>query len=221
MHNITALIPVRAGSRRLKNKNILPFGDSNLLIHKIRQLKQVEGIDSIVVSSNSDEMLQMAKDEGVEVHKREEKYCDEISAPFSEVVKNICQNIEGEHILWAPCVTPLMEPRHYDEAIRIYLSDKNHDSLVSVKKFKEYLWDTGGSVNYDAGAGHVPSQNLPDMWVVFNGIFLGRREDMIQWSYWLGKNPYKYEVDKRDAIDIDDETDFEIAKHLYKKKFLS
>lgn len=32
----TAIIPVRAGLRRLPNKNILPFGDSNLLINKIR-----------------------------------------------------------------------------------------------------------------------------------------------------------------------------------------
>jgi N-acylneuraminate cytidylyltransferase len=36
MNKITAIIPVRAGSRRLKNKNILQFGDTNLLIRKIR-----------------------------------------------------------------------------------------------------------------------------------------------------------------------------------------
>ena len=42
-----AIIPVRAGSRRLPNKNILPFGDSNLLVHKIRQLKKVVLIDEI------------------------------------------------------------------------------------------------------------------------------------------------------------------------------
>lgn len=39
---ITAVIPVKGDSSRLKNKNILPFAESNLLIHKIRQLKQVE-----------------------------------------------------------------------------------------------------------------------------------------------------------------------------------
>lgn len=74
---ITAVIPVIAGSRRLPNKNILPFGDSNLLIHKIRQLKQVNEIDNIVVSSDSDKMLKMAETEGVLTHKREIEYCDE------------------------------------------------------------------------------------------------------------------------------------------------
>ena len=74
---VTAVIPVRAGSRRLKNKNIMPFANENLLTHKIGQLKTVASIDAIVVSSDSDEMLQMAKDCGVKVHKRAIEYCDE------------------------------------------------------------------------------------------------------------------------------------------------
>ena len=40
---ITAVVPVKGNSTRLPNKNILPFGDSNLLQHKIEQLKQVKG----------------------------------------------------------------------------------------------------------------------------------------------------------------------------------
>jgi len=64
-HSITGVIPVRAGSRRLPNKNILPFGDSNLLVHKIRQLRHVKGLDRIVVSSDSDMMLEMAEKEAL------------------------------------------------------------------------------------------------------------------------------------------------------------
>lgn len=39
--SITAVIPVREGSRRLKNKSIVPFAGTNLLINKTNQLKQV------------------------------------------------------------------------------------------------------------------------------------------------------------------------------------
>ena len=42
MNSITAIIPVREGSRRLKNKNVAPFAGTNLLINKINQLKQVK-----------------------------------------------------------------------------------------------------------------------------------------------------------------------------------
>ena len=37
MKTITAIIPVRAGSTRLKNKNVAPFAGTNLLINKINQ----------------------------------------------------------------------------------------------------------------------------------------------------------------------------------------
>lgn len=65
---ITAIIPVREGSRRLKNKNIAPFAGTNLLINKINQLKQVEEISNIVVSSDSDLMLTMAESQGVIIY---------------------------------------------------------------------------------------------------------------------------------------------------------
>ena len=70
MNTITAIIPVRAGSTRLKNKNVAPFAGTNLLINKINQLKQVSEISKIVVSSDSDVMLEMAHLSGVETHKR-------------------------------------------------------------------------------------------------------------------------------------------------------
>ena len=70
-NNFTAVIPVRAGSRRLKNKNISSFNGSNLLVNKINQLKKVESISNIVVSSDSYEMLEMAKKENVLT------FCDE------------------------------------------------------------------------------------------------------------------------------------------------
>ena len=60
--DITAVIPVREGSTRLKNKNVAPFAGTNLLINKINQLKEVKEISRIVVSSDSDMMLAMAKE---------------------------------------------------------------------------------------------------------------------------------------------------------------
>ena len=58
---ITAVIPVRSGSTRCKNKNIRYFNESNLLKMKIEQLKKVKNLDRILVSSNCDEMLNIAK----------------------------------------------------------------------------------------------------------------------------------------------------------------
>lgn len=211
---ITAIIPVRAGSRRLKNKNIAPFADSNLLLNKIEQLKQVSKISSIVVTSDSDDMLSMALNSGVLTHKRSFEYCDEQTKTFGEVVRHVCENVEGEHILWATCTSPLVEPCLYNQAIEAYFAglSEGYDSLVSFEEVKRYIWDEKGPVNYELGIKHVPSQQLPPLYFVTDGILLAPRLKMIEWCYFHGVNPKRFIIDKRSSVDIDDGLDLACAK---------
>ena len=213
--SITAIIPVRAGSRRLKNKNIAPFGNSNLLLNKIEQLKQVPEVTQIVVSSDSDYMLDLARKAGVKTHKRALEYCDEKTKSFGEVVKHICESVSGDHILWATCTSPLVEPFMYSCAISDYFTNVVHgsyDSLVSFDMIKRYLWNDDGPLNYELGVKHVPSQQLPPLYIVTDGILIAPREKMIQWSYFHGRNPYRFIVDKRAAVDVDDGLDLLCAR---------
>ena len=122
MKKITAVIPVRAGSRRLPDKNILPFGDSNLLVHKIRQLKEVDEISEIIVSTDSEEMISFAKQEGVLYQRRPVEYCDEKSKTFNEVVEYISGTIETDILIWATCVCPLVKNQSYKRAIKEFLN---------------------------------------------------------------------------------------------------
>lgn len=217
----SAIIPVRAGSKRLPNKNILPFGNSNLLIHKIRQLKKVPMIGEIVVSSDSSEMLQMACEEGVSIHKRPIEYADEKTKSFGEVVSYCAEyGARGKNVIWAPCVCPLCDENDFAGAIRTYEEEVlsgEYDSVISVKSFKEYLWDDRGPVNYKAGLGHVPSQQLPDWKVIVNGFYVASREDMVKWSYFFGHRPYMLTLPKHKAVDIDDQQDFAFAEFLYNR----
>ena len=212
--SITAVIPVREGSRRLKNKNIAPFAGSNLLVHKIEQLKKVKEITNIVVSSDSELMLNMAKLNGVNTHKRAIEYCDEKSKSFGEVVNHIADSVDGEHILWATCTCPLVTPKVYSKAITQYfqaLSD-GHDSLVSFEILKKYLWSENGPINYKLGLEHIPSQDLPNIYVPTFGVTMSPRKKMIEWNYFHGRNPYKFIIDKRSSIDIDDGLDLAVAR---------
>lgn len=54
---ITAVIPIRSGSQRVKDKNLRPFGDTSLMELKIKTLMQVPELDSIVVNTNSEEAI--------------------------------------------------------------------------------------------------------------------------------------------------------------------
>lgn len=213
---ITALIPAREGSRRLKNKNVAPFAGTNLLINKIRQLKQVPEITNIVVSSDSDLMLKMAEVEGVNTHKRTLEYADDVTLPFGDVVRHICQNIEGDHVIWATCTSPLVFPHHYRRAIRRYtefvVDKQEYDSLVSFEVMKRFLWDENGPINYGLGLQHLTSQNLPPLYLMTDGIMMAPREKMIEWHYFHGPHPYRFIMDKRTSIDVDDGLDLACAR---------
>lgn len=212
--SITAIIPVREGSRRLKNKNIAPFAGTNLLINKINQLKQVDEIAQIVVSSDSELMLAMAASQGAKIHKRASEFCDEKSKTFGEVVAHVCESVSGDDILWATCTAPLVFPKQYREAIKLYHQalGEGFDSLVSMELFRRYLWDENGSVNYELGIRHVPSQQLPPLYFVTDGILLAPRKKMIEWKYFHGSHPYRYILDKRTSVDIDDGLDLACAR---------
>ena len=214
MRKITAIIPVRAGSTRLKNKNISPFAGTNLLVNKIQQLKQVEEITRIVVSSDSDLMLEMAKAAGADTHKRSLEYCDEKTKTFGEVVRHIAESVDGDDILWATCTSPLVFPKDYRAAIKAYYPalEEGYDSLMSVESFKRYIWTEEGPMNYELGLKHVPSQQLPTLYFVTDGILMAPRKKMIEWSYFHGRHPFKFVVNKRTGCDIDDGLDLACAR---------
>lgn len=210
---MTAVIPVRGGSRRLRNKNILPFAGSNILVHKIRQLKQVEGIDEIVVTSDSNTMLEMAASQGVKTHKRAVEYCDEKTKSFGEVVEYVCREISGDHVAWALATAPLIAPKTYGECITAYYKglESGFDSLITVEEFHRYLLDKNGPVNFEMGVKHKPSQELEPLYFI-GGLTIAPKNKMIEWKYIYGPNPTKYILNKRMSLDIDDELDYVCAK---------
>ena len=59
MVKITAVIPIRSGSQRVKDKNLRPFANTTLMENKINSLLQVPELDSIIVNTNSDEPIEI------------------------------------------------------------------------------------------------------------------------------------------------------------------
>lgn len=168
---ITAVIPVKGNSTRLPNKNILPFGDSNLLQHKIEQLKQVKGLHEIIVSSDSDEMLAIGEKCGVKAIKRPQKYADE-SVPFGMFLEYLCDTIEGDHLLYACATSPCVEPYLYEKAINVYFEKlkEGYDSLITVSPYQTYLMDDNGPLNFKMGLEHKNSEQLPMMYHSQTGL---------------------------------------------------
>lgn len=219
--DLTAVIAVRGGSTRVKDKNLRPFAGDSLLGVKIEQLKNIKEVKTIVVTSDSDKLLKIAENHGVIPKLRPQKYCDEKSVPFNDVVKFISsEQVDTKYMLWAPCVCPLVSEKYIQDGIEVYKKqisgEVTGEGICTVTPFKEYLIDENGPINYTVEH-FVKSQDLPNWYYIINGFFIAETRQMYDWGFIYSKNPLIYPIPKKDAIDIDDLTDFEIAEFLYKK----
>ena len=174
---VSALIAVRSGSVRVKNKNIRTFNDSTLLELKIKQLQSVKEINDVVVNSNSDEMLSIAKNLGAKTVKRDDYYASN-TISMSSVFEDMAKNMDCENILYANCTNPLVSTNSYSDAIRIFLNNTSaYDSLVSCHDIKEFLYLDGKALNYDP-MNQPRSQDLPDVVALNFAISIISKSDM-------------------------------------------
>jgi len=216
---ITAVIPVKGNSSRLPGKNALPFAGSNLLVNKIRQLKQVSGIHEILVSSDSDALLEMAANENVRAIKRPYDLADE-TRPFGELVRYIHGLLTTEHLMWAPVTSPTLDEDFYEKAVETYYKvlEKGFDSLTTTLPFKHFLFGSNGPLNFNpfAAANAVTNSNdLPDMDLWTCGCSIIPIILAYEKKYIFGEKVYRYEVSPYQAIDIDTAFDYEAAKAIW------
>ena len=84
-------------------------------------------------------------------------------------------------------------------------------------KFKHYLIDERGPLNYELGVKHNNSQDLKDLYLFSNGIIIAKLSDVKKWKYNYGPNAYRFEVNQKESIDIDTNLDLILARHLLTK----
>ena len=215
--SIKALIAVRSGSQRVKNKNLRPFAGSSLLELKIAQLKRIHQLDSIVVNSNDEGMLKIAFSMGCEVVRRDEYYAsNEVS--MSDVYQNMAENIDTDTIAYINVTNPLLEDETVIKMIEMYHTRRGtYDSLNSAHLIKEFLFKDNIPINYDLR--HQPrSQDLPDIMALNFAVNILERKTMIENKNVVGRVPYLFCIDELEATDIDNEIDFIFSEFMYKQK---
>ena len=213
---IKALIPVRAGSQRVKNKNIRPFAGSSLLEIKIKQMQRIKELDGVIVNSDSDEMLDIAKSLGAETVKRD-TYFASSSVPINEVYVDLANHCDSDLILFADATNPLIKDETVKQVIQTYFHNINkYDSCNTVDVVKLFLWKDGKPLNYSED-NKPRSQDLPDIYAINSAINIISKDNMVKKRAFVGSTPFLFPIDAVEGLDIDNEIDFEFAEFMYKK----
>ena len=64
---VLAIIPARAGSKRIPNKNIKDFSGKPLIVHTIEHALAASYIDRVIVDTDSEEIAKIVRKNGAEV----------------------------------------------------------------------------------------------------------------------------------------------------------
>ena len=218
---ITAVVPIRSGSQRVKDKNLRPFADTNLMELKLKTLLQVQELTSVVVNTNSEEAISIVNKSysgGVKTHRREEYYASS-QCSGSEFFRHLGEVTDTDVFIYCPCTSPFVKPKTISQCIKTFLDSNDCDSVSTVSLVKDFLWLDGKPVNYDPQ--YAPnSQDLPEIVALNFGVTVVSRDDLIKNSNIIGKSPKFVTTSDIEAIDIDTPLDFYIAEQIYRKTVL-
>lgn len=158
MSATVAVIPARGGSKGLPKKNLVELCGKPLLAWSVMQAKAAESVDSVWVSSDSEEILEVAAAYGAGTIQRPERISGDGATSESAWLHAMDrieeQGISLGRVVAMQATSPLREPRDLDQALQAFETEA-YDSLLSVTEIEDFFtWalDSSGqpkSVNYD------------------------------------------------------------------------
>lgn len=213
---LIAMVPVRAGSNRVKNKNTRAFADTNLLHLKLNLLKKLHGISKIVVTTDCEVSAKIAHESGVEIQWRNEYFAG--SSVTNDIHwYHIAETTPGDVVFLAQVTSPLLRVSSMQSALDEFQRLDIYDSINSVSAEKKFLWQGDAPINYDINV-TPKSQDLPDIVSLNFAITIIEREIMMERKNVVGHKPKFIELDKVEAMDIDDVIDFSVAEVMYRER---
>lgn len=128
---IVAVIPAKRHSNRLADKNLLEIDGASLVAHAVRYAKRFRSIERIVVSTDSEEIAEIARRCGAEAHLRGAELAGE--APLIEVYRAAADALGGEEVSFVVGIQPDNPTRKSDvDGLLRYVRDNQIDDLCTI-----------------------------------------------------------------------------------------
>ncbi len=216
MGRIVALLPMKGHSERVKNKNLRNFDGQPLCSHIISSLNDSKEIDDIYIDTDSLEIEEYVSGLSSKIHiiiRPEALRGDMVS--MNRIIEHDISTIDGDTFLQTHATNPLLSSATIDRACRKYLEVKN-DSLFSVTRLQTRLYDKNGkAINHDPEK-LIRTQDLDPLFEENSNLYLFSRKSFNEAGRRIGNDPFLFETDPIESMDIDTEEDFLIAEQIHK-----
>tara|TARA_B100000787_G_C16146491_1_gene274483 strand:+ start:387 stop:1085 length:699 start_codon:yes stop_codon:yes gene_type:complete len=225
---IWAIIPARAGSKGIKSKNSKDLGKLPLIVHTIKSLQKSKCFDKIIVSTDSNKIIKIAKEYSIMHHKRTDpKHSNDITMPdipTIEVLKNTREANLPEFIFMTSCTSPFIKHTTYIRALDIL--KKNPEATVFAAHQSHYfLWQENKKEKNKKNflpIAHSFKKRLGrqyiDKQINETGAFYGfKTKNFIKAKHRFFSEAYPCYLKGQEIIDLNDSNDWKYAEYIINK----
>ena len=225
MMKILAIIPARAGSKGLKDKNIKLLKGIPLCAYTIKAALQSVIFTEINFSTDSELYAQIAREYGASVPFLREKHLATDTASSWDVVKSVIKGysergqIFDAVMLLQPTV-PFRSAEDIQSAVKI-LEEKDANAVVSVTDPEHSPeWcaplpeDGNMQIFHERFTNMMARQKLPRQYSLNGAIYLARVEYLLKSSDIYAEKCYSYYMPRERSFDIDTQQDFDWCEFI-------
>lgn len=223
---ILAVIPARAGSKGLPRKNVLPFAGKPLIAWTIEQARESELVDRVIVSTDGDEIADVAQAYGAEVPFRRPAALASDTASSIDVILHAIDQVgqsgsQFSIVALLEPTSPLRDIADIDGAIRKLLSTPDAESIVGVAEVEGMhpafvLREKNGYLEPYLGvpATGLRRQVIEPLLFLEGSIYVAYVESLRKRRTFYHERTIGWPVAKYKSVEIDDMCDLIVAEAL-------
>ena len=222
-----AIIPARAGSKRIKNKNIINIFGKPMIQRTIEILLKSKLFDMIIVSSDSKKIQNISRKAGAKVlFTRPKNLANDFVGTF-EVINHTINHLMSINILpqYVCCVYPtsiMLKPSDIKNSYK-KIREKNCDFALSVTDYGHppqrgfYLKNNSLRV-LNKKFYKQRTQDLDKIYHDAGQFYWGKTSSWLKKKFMFSKKSFGLILPRYRAIDIDDKADLYILKKVFNNK---
>ncbi len=209
---------MKGHSERVPNKNLRNFCGSPLYHRVMESLLASRYVAEVAINTDSDVIAADARKhfDRVRIIERPEAIRGDFVS-MNTIIDYDLSALSAEHFLQTHSTNPLLTTETVDRAIETYFKSLDrYDSLFSVTRLQTRLyWKDGSPVNHNP-AELLRTQDLPPVFEENSNLYIFSRSSFNRAGQKrIGKTPLMFEMDRLEAVDIDEEADFRVAEALF------
>ena len=221
METLTAFIPARGGSKGIPNKNIKEFAGKPLIVHSIEYALNCTKIDEVVVSTDDDKIIKIARKAGARIVNRPPELSTDSATTESAIHHFVNKFNKKPDILVLLQPTSPFRPKGSLENAITHFTENGFDSLLSITPTHRFFWrvkeDQTTFAEYDyLNRPRRQDMKLEDIRYMENGsLYIFTRKHFDKTGNRLGGKIGYVEWPVEYSIEIDTQLDFDMVEKLF------